>query len=182
MTTVSTQPRDSAKRERIATIGGALAIITAAVIGMLLFVRGDDSNGSVTGLQEGVAVPAPMATPGASGSTAERPALWIVESEEAANMLYRQLAEADAIRGGLGQRPMEARVVVSGEAAQALAALADENFLREARGLPTVQVFDLRKPAPSEPPAADPLDGTPLSPHVAPGIWEQSQQPGIEGP
>jgi hypothetical protein len=106
--------------------------------------------------------------PSTSATPAEPVAVYVVDSEAAADQLRSMLGESDAIRAGLGLPPIEARFVVLPPDADAWAMFRDEQAFRSAEGMPDIQVHDLR-PSVTEAAAgageAAPVDQ--LAPHDA---------------
>ena len=150
MSTITTEPRDPMKREHITAAFSGLTILAIAAIGVLLFMRSDDTG---TAEVQGTPATAPAAvrpTPTIARTSPSERTIWVVDSQASADLLHRQLGEADVIRANLGEQPLDNMVVFGEEAEQALART-EENRARAAAGLPAIRVIDTRRPAPLPP-------------------------------
>lgn len=85
--------------------------------------------------------------PSAPAARAEPIAVYVVDSDAAADQLRSMLGESDAIRAGFGLPPLEARFVVLPPEADAWAMFRDEQAFRAAEGMPEIRVYDLRPSA-----------------------------------
>lgn len=162
-----------------------LFILAAVVVGVVVtwYLATEDSD-SVTTTEVAPAATAAVSTsaeadttargglaeawdpqaPSTAVTSAEPVAVYVVASEESADLLRMMMGESDAIRASLGLPPLESRFVVLPSGVDAWAMFREEQAIRAAEGMSEIQVFDMRPAVAEELPGPEAY--LPVEPYV----------------